>query len=240
MPFTKSINTLRHIKHSIFGMPEKKKPVVQDSDFFLPVLSYESLIEHSSTAALKILSSQVHRPRDMVLPLIDLLTIATVCRTRNPDRILEIGTYTGETTLTMAANTGEQCNIFTLDLPLGHPLKKEMGNYQTGWHFADAQEASKITQLYGLSQTFDFSPYYQSFDLIFIDGDHSREIVKSDTENALKCLRPGGIIVWDDYRYLPCHVVCKGVADYLHSMADSLPVFQLEGTRLAVMMNDSK
>ncbi|MEM9741769.1 MAG: FkbM family methyltransferase [Pseudomonadota bacterium] len=39
----------------------------------------------------------------------------------------------------------------------------------------------------------------QSFDLILIDGDHSREGVKRDFENYVGHLKPGGLLLFDDY-----------------------------------------
>ena len=42
------------------------------------------------------------------------------------------------------------------------------------------------------------------FDLIYIDGDHSRDQVMIDSLIAWRCLRTGGIMIWDDYEaYLP-------------------------------------
>lgn len=37
------------------------------------------------------------------------------------------------------------------------------------------------------------------YDLIFIDGGHEYDIVKSDVENGYKKLKPGGIMVFDDF-----------------------------------------
>jgi len=37
------------------------------------------------------------------------------------------------------------------------------------------------------------------FDFIYIDGDHHRDQVATDAENALKVCRTGGIIAFDDY-----------------------------------------
>lgn len=37
-----------------------------------------------------------------------------------------------------------------------------------------------------------------TFDLVFVDGDHTTPMVKNDTALALDLLRPGGTIVWDD------------------------------------------
>ena len=35
--------------------------------------------------------------------------------------------------------------------------------------------------------------------MVIVDGGHSYEVAKSDTQNALRLVRNGGIIVWDDY-----------------------------------------
>lgn len=39
----------------------------------------------------------------------------------------------------------------------------------------------------------------QKIDFAFIDGGHSVETIKSDFENILKILKPGGTVVFDDY-----------------------------------------
>lgn len=45
---------------------------------------------------------------------------------------------------------------------------------------------------------FDFIPEHRFFDLIFIDGDHTKEQVKRDFENSLRCLNQNGFIVIHD------------------------------------------
>lgn len=52
-------------------------------------------------------------------------------------------------------------------------------------------------------------------DFVFIDGDHSEEMVRHDSYMAFKLIRPGGVIVWHDYHDLGT----VGVADALHSLA---------------------
>jgi predicted O-methyltransferase YrrM len=37
-----------------------------------------------------------------------------------------------------------------------------------------------------------------SFDMIFLDGDHTYEVVKEDLKASLKLLNPGGVIVFHD------------------------------------------
>jgi hypothetical protein len=65
-----------------------------------------------------------------------------------------------------------------------------------------------------------------------IDGTHLYESVKSDTGNALKLLKPGGVIVWDDYgQHWPD--VIKAVDE------TGLPVVQIRPTGLAVYASPS-
>ena len=35
--------------------------------------------------------------------------------------------------------------------------------------------------------------------MVIVDGGHSYEVAKSDTQNALRLVRNGGVIAWDDY-----------------------------------------
>ena len=69
-----------------------------------------------------------------------------------------------------------------------------------GCRFANSPYRKKIVQLWGDSATFDFSPYYQKADLVFVDGSHTYEYVHNDSKVALALLRPEtGLIVWHDY-----------------------------------------
>lgn len=42
----------------------------------------------------------------------------------------------------------------------------------------------------------------EAFDLIYIDGNHGRDAVLIDTLLAWQILRPGGILIWDDYLWM--------------------------------------
>lgn len=50
-----------------------------------------------------------------------------------------------------------------------------------------------------------------SFDLIYIDGDHSAAAVYRDTLAAFRLLRPGGLLLWDDYFWSDGDTVKQGV-----------------------------
>jgi hypothetical protein len=72
------------------------------------------------------------------------------------------------------------------------------------------KENSKILHLEGNTKTFDFAGLGKKYDLIFIDGDHSYEMVKHDTEQVFKHLvHDNSVVVWHDYAYNPEKFVTK-------------------------------
>lgn len=139
----------------------------------------------------------------------ELKVISNLVNYYQPETIFEIGTFQGRTTLNMALNAPKNAEIVTLDLPgddLEHTrLQIEEGEARyvkkdrSGERFIDHPLRSMITQVFGDSATFDFSPYHQSMDLVFIDGSHAYDYVLNDTQKALDMSRPGGTILWHDY-----------------------------------------
>ncbi len=74
-----------------------------------------------------------------------------------------------------------------------------------------------------------------TFKFIFIDGDHSLEGVRIDTEVAVRLLAPGGIIAWHDC--LDGAPDWVGVKRYLTGLSMELDLVQVEGTWLALYLN---
>jgi predicted O-methyltransferase YrrM len=131
--------------------------------------------------------------------------LAAIASKRRPRTIFEIGTFDGSTTL-LLARAAPEAQIFTLDLPPDSPVVSESGTTERladmgswGVRFQDQPEAGRITQLFGDSREYDFSPYYGKIDLVVVDGGHTADCVTPDSENALRMVAPGGIVVWDDY-----------------------------------------
>lgn len=175
----------------------------------------------------------------------DMLYLALLARALPAKVVFEIGTLKGCTALLFALNTPADATVFTLDLPRdtvpvptlrttmiddAHILRhhrKPQYLYQT-----HAEGEKKVKQLYGDSAAFDFSPYRQRVDLFFIDGAHSYEYVRSDTEKALACVRPGGLIAWHDYGRWGVN----GVSKWLHELARTgRDVCRLPGSSLALL-----
>ena len=176
----------------------------------LPVHSASSLIGSTVVTLCEV------EVRSGNMSVAELAIISGLVKCYQPKAIFEIGTMNGRTTLNMALNAPEDCLIYTLDLPADaigktrYPISKRflqlVNKPRTGELFADKSPetfpcVTRITQLYGDSAAFDYSPYNNHIDFVFIDGSHDYEYVLNDSEVALKLLRNGnGVIVWHDYR----------------------------------------
>lgn len=153
-------------------------------------------------------------------------------------RIFEFGTYKGVSTTQLALNLPDDGMVYTLDLPEDHPAytlaipkaEERQIAAETGKGILIPQElCHKVTFLRSDSATFDTTPYLGSMDLVFVDGAHSYEYVKNDTEKGYEMLRPGGIIAWHDCT--PSH---PEVVSYLKSHTP-IPTL-VRGTALAFVI----
>lgn len=198
----------RDILHEILfrlGWRKRPPPEPDGPPLDIPVLEARALIP--DPPAVRVLEQDA---ADGNVSGYELLVIAQLVKARKLAAVFEIGTFDGRTTLNLAANLSEPGRVFTLDLPpedwnrtglkiaCGDEnfIKKE----RSGARFAGTPYAARITQLYGDSATFDFTPYEGTMDAVFVDGAHSYEYVKNDTRIALRLLKPsGGLILWHDY-----------------------------------------
>lgn len=177
-------------------------------------------------------------------PIDELAYLAFITKVLNPKNIFEIGTYRGRTALNFALNSSNGCTVWTLDLPfserddgalgfeqLTSADRKLVENSDTGVDYKGKDCEGKIRQMYGNSLSFDFSPYYNNMDLVFIDGAHYYEAAKSDTLNGLKMLNSGGFLVWHDFaNYGAYNDVTRAVLDVLPGKE----VIQISNTQLAI------
>jgi hypothetical protein len=202
----------------------------KDIEFNLPSRTLNDLFPGIDSVLVTAPVTELYRPRDMVLPLAEVLTLAAIGRHLKPRRIFEIGTHTGSSTLVMAINVPDETEILTLDLQPSETV---------GSAYRHTQYSSRIQQLYGNSKTFDYTPFLGKVDFVFIDADHTYEGVKSDTAKAFELLRPGGVIVWDDYRWLDVHVECVGVTLFLNQLGKTRSVFNIAGARFGIYVDNA-
>lgn len=168
----------------------------------------------------------------------EVMAIAALIADRRPMRLLEIGTFDGNTTLQMALNAPMNALIHTIDLPPdraeihGPVLKSDLvfiyDELKKVRKFQNTLAKTKIKQHFGDSTRYPFSSFIEDgrmLDFIFIDGGHSFECVKSDTENALRVLNKKGCILWHDFTP---HF--EGVFRYLSLLSQEIPLVHIEGT----------
>lgn len=180
------------------------------------------------------------RPYDRVIgTAIDLPEVAVVaavikgCRCRS---VLEIGTNDGFSSLNWAANLCDEKSLLqTVDLPVDKSLSERAhiaanacDPSQVGRLFRDTSESLRIKQIFGDSRALDWNSLGALFDLIFIDGCHEYEFVRSDSLKALSAITPGGIIFWHDYGLIP------DVSAAVDELQTDAPITAVKGTRLAV------
>jgi|HubBroStandDraft_2_1064218.scaffolds.fasta_scaffold12547_5 predicted O-methyltransferase YrrM len=183
-----------------------------------------------------------HLPQaGMNSPPDDLTRLAFITKLLEPKTIFEIGTYRGRTALNFALNSPPDCTVYTLDLPVAskpgaiqRAYKADanlIGRSRPGIDYEGKDVSGKIVQLYGDSQTFDFLPFCGKMDLLFIDGAHDYEAVRVDTTNALRMLKPGGVILWDDFADYGDQ---NGVTRAVLSLIPGEEVIQVDHTHIAL------
>lgn len=179
---------------------------------------------------------------DVNLAELAVLASAAAATTAGQE-IVEIGTFDGRTTLNLALNSANHLAVFTLDLPPDMTSKFALAagerafveKARSGRHFGDAAAgfaapASRITQLFGDSATFDWSQHAGRAGLVFVDGSHAYDYVIADTDTALRLVANKGVVIWHDYG------VWDGVTRALEDIEASrrLGLRHVRGTSLVV------
>lgn len=172
---------------------------------------------------------------DGSLPWCDLHVLLSIAVDRHPKSVVEVGTFDGQTTRHLAVNLPES-TIHTIDLPeaaseeLPEIIPKDdfhlIHSRRVGWVFKSDVSITNVTQHFGDTATLAFPPA----ELYFIDGSHTYEYVRNDTEKALDC-SVAKTILWHD-----CDYWHPGVLKYLRELTESgRPVRRIKGTHMAVL-----
>jgi predicted O-methyltransferase YrrM len=155
-------------------------------------------------------------------------------------RIFEFGTCTGKNTYLVSRNSPPYASITTISLApvqTGDYTREEGDNRRnikaalresrlTHFLYNGTPVEPKVKQLFGDSKAFDETPFLNSCDLIFVDGSHAYSYVLSDSQKALRMLKPGGVILWHDYVGPEEEGVFRG----MNELAKELPLVHVDGT----------
>ena len=167
-------------------------------------------------------------------PFNDLVALAVLTRMKRPECVFEIGTFEGLSAVIFAGNSAAK--VFTLDLPqTGNDIGRSERSYQSqsiresyisGFLIDQLGFSNRVTRLFGDSAVFDFTPFYQTVDIFFVDGAHTTDYVINDSMAAFKCIKADGIVIWHD-------CLNSSVLTVLRRYAAKVPVYYIVGTSLA-------
>jgi len=214
---------------------------VRNADFYrrtkIPAVPLRDLVaEIGEVSAVSIPGPNVQSDEMGSTPF--YFAIGSIAKARRAKTVVEFGTYLGVGTITLAMNSPKESKIYTIDLPddPGHEERSdwkfvESSRHRVGERFSSFESGAPIIQLRADSRKLRLIEEVKSAELILVDGGHTYEIVRADTENAMSVLAPGGIILWDDYNiFWQDHVV-----RFLDSLMEgSMKLRRVEGTSIVV------
>ena len=150
---------------------------------------------------------------------------------RGVQSAFEVGTFNGGTTRLLAEALPADGRVVTLDLPprvFDQTQSPEaFQGSDVGFAYASSPAVGKITQLLDDSLSFDSTPYLASFDLVLVDGGHEYRHGLADTVTALRIVKPGGLILWDDFEP-HWHGLVRGICEAMEGRR----LVRLAGTSL--------
>lgn len=135
--------------------------------------------------------------------------------------VLEIGSAYGYSTCAIATVAK---SVVAIDPHLTHGSEGDLNANLRAYGVRE-----KVAIAVGYSQAILPTLGPQQFDLVWIDGDHTAQVVEHDVTYALKLLKPGGHLACHDYD----EVTCPGVRTALDKLfggpgelTDTLAVYQ--------------
>ena len=146
----------------------------------------------------------------------DMMLLAGLAESIEECDYFEIGTWRGESVATLASRA-RSCH--TLCLTDDQMRKLGMHEKTIQSHQIFSGNLENVFQLRGDSRSFDYASLEKKFDLIFIDGDHHFDFIRSDTRNVFEHLvHEKSIVVWHDYGFHPDQVRFEVMAAILEGV----------------------
>jgi Methyltransferase domain len=203
----------------------------------IPEVQLTSIV--SGRPIVKVESTYSYHPGS--LPWCDILALLAVLVDRAPRTVLEIGTFNGHTTRLLALNM-PSATIHTVDLPEDYDVASEGSSMpKDDFHLIKARKVGSehrsdpsiinVVQHFGDTATWDFG-LAEGATFYYIDGAHTHEYARNDTEKALAAARGrDATLLWHDVDQ--DH---SGVLTWLDEMlSQGHPVKRIQGTHLAIM-----
>lgn len=186
---------------------EQSFRVVRDSapsPFEIPVIQLDEILGDRHPR----IEMAVTRREDGTLPFDQLVTLLAIVVAEQPKAVLEIGTFMGHTTRHIAEAV-DTVVVHTVDLPqdasagsmsAGTIPKDDfhlISRRVVGREFRGLACGSRIRQHFADTATWDFRNA-ESANLFFIDGSHTYEYAKNDSEKCYALCGGRGVFLWHD------------------------------------------
>jgi predicted O-methyltransferase YrrM len=171
---------------------------------------------------------------------VDMIYVVAIARHIKAKKIFEFGTYLGRTTAHLAMSPYAE-KVYSLDISpdadfeamkLGPAITNVIASGLQGHFYKNSPAKDRVTQLHGDTRTFDYGPYEKSMDFIFVDAGHTYDLVKNDTEKAMKLVGPKGVVVWHDFA-----AKAPGLVKFFQEFSREVPLFHIRDTSLLVWIN---
>lgn len=164
----------------------------------------------------------------------DLLLLRALARRVPACRYFEIGTWRGES----AANVAEvAAEVYTLNLGDDEMRRLGLPQRYIELHGFFSRPLPNVVHLQGNSATYDLASVGGPVDVVFIDGDHRYEAVRTDTRRVFEHLvGPATVVVWHDASRQPGQPRWEVLAGILDGLPPCAPgqLVQVENTLCAV------
>ena len=206
-------------------------------------------------------------PADLVMERDDAPILQWLYQQLQPEFHLEFGTWEGFGTCLCLTST--QAKVWTVNLPTGE--SSQTGNVYTrsrepfdsrnprppasvdpsdsgeavGWMYKVLGLRDRVTQLMQDSRTLqNVREISRTFDTVFIDGSHERNVVRSDQDFALRTASQGGTLIWHDFTLDPqvlrsqkaCTGVISAIADDTRKLVERGSLYWIRDTLLLLLV----
>jgi hypothetical protein len=181
----------------------------------------------------------VQRYEDGMLPSNQAMVLLAILVAEAPAEVMEIGTFMGHTTRLMAENLPNAI-IHTVDLPLDFRPENDTDSMipkddfhlisarKPGREFRDRPCAERIRQHFVDTAKWDFREAGHPT-CFFIDGSHTYEYCKNDSEKCFEACGGRGVFLWHD-----CDPTHPGVVRFLDEWREmGRDIRVIDGTPIA-------